>query len=344
MMKYLPRTFDKTNGLNNFNLLRFLAASLVVYTHCYAFTGKLPQQHDYFSYFIYSLGNVGVDTFFIISGFLITKSYLARNNFFVFMRARVLRLYPGLIAALLFACLLIGPLNTTVPLAEYFNSSQLTVYFFYNASLIKTVLELPGVFSNNVCCNSVNGSLWTLPAEARMYVLIAGFGLAGILNKRKLYTAAIFLAALIYLVDKDKLPLISDNPLYYKLSWFFFSGSLFYIYREVIPQSNYVWIGLLALLFLSYLFFTEYLWLIYAAVLPYVTLWFAFNVNSLHAFNKMGDYSYGIYIYSFPIQQTIVSYLPGLDVIPLFYLSMLLTLVLAIPSWFFIEKPALQYK
>ena len=338
------RAFDTINTLNNFNLLRFLAATLVIYTHCYGLKNTLPdKQHDYFAYFIYSLGNVGVDTFFIISGFLITKSYLTRNNLFVFIRARALRLYPGLLCSLVFACFLIGPFNTTLPLPDYFNSEQLKVYFFYNLSLIKTILPLPGVFSDNFIPD-VNGSLWTLPAEARMYLLIAGFGLSGILAKRSAYTLAILCAAIVYLIDKDKLPLLSDNPLYYKLSWFFFSGSLFYSYREYIHLNNVICASLITLLFSSYLFFPDFLHPIYGIILPYITLWFAFNVHKLHAFNNLGDYSYGIYIYSFPIQQFIVSCIPDITIIPFFYLSLPLTLMIAIPSWHFIEKPALQYK
>jgi peptidoglycan/LPS O-acetylase OafA/YrhL len=338
-------TFDKTADDNNFNLLRFLAANLVVYTHCYGLTGKLPNpQQDPFAYLLYLLGNVGVDIFFVISGFLITKSYLSRNNFWVFMRARVLRLYPGLMASLLLACLLIGPLNTTLPLSEYFHSAELKRYFFYNISLVKTVLSLPGVFQDNIYRGNVNGSLWTLPAEARMYLLVAGFGLSGILFRRWLYASLIFLGAALYLVGQMPLPLLSDNSLYYKLSWFFFSGSLFYVYRAYIPQSKYLCISLIALLLMSCLLTETYRHPLYSVTLPYITLWFAFNVNKLQAFNKIGDYSYGIYIYAFPIQQTVISHIPSIQVIPLYYLSLLLTLALAIPSWHFLEKPALQYK
>lgn len=336
--------FDNPSAHNNFNLLRFLAASLVVYTHCYGLSGQLPKPQDYFAYFVYRVGNIGVDVFFIISGFLVTKSYLNRNRLWTFIKARSLRLYPGLCCALLFALLVIGPINTTLPLKTYFQHPQLSKYFLYNISFSKTILELPEVFAHNVYRYNVNGSLWTLPAEARMYILLALCGVCGLLAKRSYYTLTLALACLIYIVDQTLLPLIADNPLYYRLSGLFFSGSLLYVYRHWIPQQTWIFITACSVILLSYLFFETYVPLFYALLLPYITLWLAFNLPWLNGFNRLGDYSYGIYIYAFPIQQTIVSHWPTIDVISFFYLSLGLTLLLAIPSWHWIEKPALSYK
>lgn len=331
-------SFDLSNNANNFNLLRFLTANLVIYVHCHNFKHILPDpQHDYFSYFIYSLGNVGVHTFFVISGFLITKSYCTRNNLSNFIRARVLRIYPGLIFSLLLCCLIIGPIHHTISFYEYVHSPQLFSYFLNNLLLVKTNFDLPGV-------PDININFWTLPAEARLYLIIAGLGCSGILVKRRAYTLILLSGLAAFMICQKKYQLTADPFNYYQPSWFFFSGSLYYVYRKQIPLSHGICALLMTLLLASYLYFMAYLQPIYYMALPYITLWFAFKVKGLSRFNNAGDYSYGLYIYAYPIQKTIFKYWPDTPIIPFFYLSFICTLIIAIPSWHLLEKKALQYK
>ena len=62
------------------------------------------------------------------------------------------------------------------------------------------------------------------------------------------------------------------------------------------------------------------------------------------AYNRVGDYSYGLYVYAFPVQQTIISRIPGLTSVELFLVSFPVTLALAAISWHALERPMLALK
>jgi len=121
-------------------------------------------------------------------------------------------------------------------------------------------------------------------------------------------------------------------------------GALFFIFQERIFLSKRLFgIGLLVIFYaLNYkvIFFP-----VYTILLGYLVLYLAYVPNGfIRRFNKLGDYSYGVYIYAFPVQQSIAALVPTIDVARLFIYAFVVTLSLAILSWHFIEKPALQLK
>ncbi len=342
-MRYFSDYTD--NKHNNFNLLRVCAALIVLYTHSYGLSGHHPHpQNTPIAYFIGQLGNIGVHVFFIISGFLVTRSYRHRNNITAFLWARFLRIYPGLCAALLFSVLIIGAYATELNRLDYFKERGVYQFFWVNLSLLKTELSLPGVFMHNTFPNQVNGSLWTLPAEVRLYLYVALLGLLGFFIQawRMALLAGVMVAMYVY--RPVLIPLISDNTLYYYPALLFMIGSLTYLYKHFIPSSVVLLILLLALLVYCVQSKSDYKIIVYTLCLPYFVFWVAYNLSWLNITNKVGDYSYGLYIYAFPIQQLIISRDPTLSVDQFFWLSLSCTLVLAIPSWHLLEKPALSLK
>src|SRR5579872_6898893 len=92
---------------NNFNLLRFFAASLVILSHCSAIAwGENPE--PVWNYFggLETGGSLGVLIFFAISGFLVVQSFVSRARLKYFVAARALRIYPGLVTAVVYSVIL----------------------------------------------------------------------------------------------------------------------------------------------------------------------------------------------------------------------------------------------
>ena len=328
---------------NNYLLLRFLAALLVIYGHSYAIVHlrwhiDLLQRALRFTF----AGTVGVDIFFVISGFLVTGSYLVRRDWFDFMKSRCLRIFPGLIVCLLAMTFLLGPVVTSLPAVQYLTDPQLYTGLLRNFTLVDLHLRLPGVF-DDLPIDSVNGSLWTLPAEFMLYVFLGIFGAAGILFSRKGYLPFILLMCALALGMGLEVNYVHNKVRYIPLFFLFATGSVIRVYSDRIPLSSWILGVASVVMVLAVYYHFAYAEYVFIAWLVYATFWFAY-VPNLHFFNRAGDYSYGLYIYAFPIGQALRQYIPDIQPMPLFGLTSLLTLVCAMLSWHFVEHPALRLK
>ena len=195
---FMINTLGHRGRNNNLNLLRFVAASMVLLSHSFALSTGTWQAEPLVNIIGMSLGSIAVDIFFVVSGFLVTGSMLSRKSVYAFLWARALRIYPALLIAILFCVLLIGTVFTTHPLNSYFLDSETQKYLLKNVIMVfGSTGHLPGVFENLPFKNAVNGSLWTLPWELRMYVLMAMFGL--LLHIKKIPSERIFNSAIVIL-------------------------------------------------------------------------------------------------------------------------------------------------
>ena len=134
---------------NNFNLIRFIAASLVLYSHSYALTSYSDDPlQNLTSFRFLSFGSLAVDIFFVTSGFLVTNSLFGRKNIFAFVWARILRIYPALIIAVLFCIFVVGLYFTELSAEAYLSHDESLSFFLYNAFLLSGDIQhtLPGVF------------------------------------------------------------------------------------------------------------------------------------------------------------------------------------------------------
>lgn len=341
------RWFTLADGLaqrdDNFLLLRALAASLVIYGHSYAMvpSGGPPELFSWLGWGVYS-GQIAVDLFFAISGFLITGSFLRRHALFEFLWARALRIYPAYLFCLLLCTFALGPVFTTLPLHDYLRDPATSDYVIKNLRLnIDMAWDLPGVFVDNPRRSTINGSIWTLPAEIRMYLWVAALGVLGVLARRWLANLVLptlfvlgFFVAPVYL-------LTVPQPDYMRLAAFFLAGGFCYINRDRVPASGWLLLGVAALAWLC----RNTFFYAYAFGLAEVCFifWFAYRLR-WHGYNRFGDYSYGIYLWGFPMQQLVAHWLP--NTIPLVNaaLSLPLAIAMAVVSWHFVEKPAISLK
>lgn len=326
-------------GRDNFLLLRLLAASLVIYGHGPAISGDATRQ-DLFVWLgmgTYS-GDLAVNAFFAISGFMIAGSYLRRRHLPSFLWARLLRIYPAYAFCLLVSAYALGSLFTTLPLADYVRDHQVLHYVQKNLELGRGLIYgLPGVFEGNPTHAVVNGSIWTLPAEVRMYLWVALAGVAGILGRA--YLANALIAGLIVwgIVRPEAIPLV-PRPEFVRLAGYFALGAFCLINRRWIYVG---WPIVVAAGALTWIAHGSALYP-FALALALTSFVFAFAYDTpWYGYNRFGDYSYGLYLWGFPMQQAVASTWPGASALTNSLVAWLLALAAAVVSWHVIEKPAL---
>lgn len=323
------------SGQNHFNLIRLLAAWLVIHGHAWAITGSAGGDLIATLTGIKFAGALAVDVFFVISGFLIAAS-LERNSVRGYLIARALRILPALAACVGLSALVLGPLLTAAP--DYWRSPLTWDYLWVNASLWSSRYFLPGVFEA-LPNPAVNGSLWTLPVEARLYLALLGASLLGMLTPRR-YVPAWMLAmgaACAFALLRRPLPDHLAN--YAWCTAFFITGTLFWILRDRVRLSPWSVLGLLGVAAATRgtLAFVP----AYFLLVCYGTLWLAF-VPKLPAIRRH-DLSYGLYLYGWPAAQVVQSLAPGGPWHNTLWAT-LLAGTLAAASWFLIERPALRLK
>jgi len=322
---------------NNFTLLRMLLAVMVLFGHSFPIVGggsdpisiALLQPNEW-------VGSLAVHGFFFISGFLIVGSFVKRGALH-YIISRMLRLYPAIFLYSLVTICVIGSLYSSVSLAEYFTARPW--YNFINAALWEWNYNLPYVFEKNPIAGSTNGSLWTLPAELRCYILICVIGFFGALETRLRANIALILLLLACKYSYFDIPTFGGHAAYQLPLIYFITGAIFWINRNLIPMN---W-GLAGVCMLISLFIIKFgfLYPLLPACLGYLILVFVYKLPSVNV-DRIGDLSYGIYIYAWPVQQLV--WRPAQDAYVNFLLSLLLVVILAYSSWCLVEKPALDLR
>lgn len=328
-----------TKNRDNFLLLRIIAALMVIYGHSFVLARDVGTTDVFLrnGWPFYS-GDIAVMMFFVISGFMVSGSYIARANLADFMTARLLRIVPAFLFVLVASALILGPLFTDLGRLEYFSSAAVRRYVTTNLAFSSEMAwTLPGVFADHRM-PSVNGSLWTLPAEMRMYLLVAALGVFGLLRNWRLGTFALLALLVAGIMHPRFLPVHTE---WLRLGAFFCVGILAQLFKNRIEIRHDVMLALAMLTYISYNT-DSYQWLLGLSI-AYFCFWFAYRTPYLNL-ARLGDPSYGIYLWGWPLQQVMVSVLPGITPMPNFLASALAASVMGVLSWRVIEQPALRLK
>lgn len=346
---------------NNFHFIRFFAAVLVIYGHAYPLSGRTNYDDlQVLSRGLFPSAHMGVCIFFSISGYLITKSLVTSKSYVSFAWKRFIRIMPGLVLATLVTVFVIGPLATTYSLTTYFSHPE-TYAYFKSIKLFPVYPDsLPGVFEN-LPSTSINGSLWTLAYEVSCYG-----GLLGVYMLFKKYTKYLLLivfvglwCSFLYWVKATE-----DHPIIFRFihlnlsdllnfGMYFLAGAIICFFQDYIPYRLGWVLALFAVQLFVYWASSIKGYLPLAAngmvryiLVPYFVLYLSFLKGWFNKFGNMGDLSYGLYIYAYPVQQLIVLYFwPEMVSIPkMFIYALLLTLPLSWLSWKLVEEPSLKLK
>lgn len=326
---------------NSLDLLRLMAASMVLYSHQYALLGLTEPSFLGWNTF----GGVGVTIFFFMSGFLVWGSWQRDSHVVRFIFRRSLRIFPGLWAVCLLSVFVFGPLLSTLSARDYFESN-ITWTYLKNAVLV-TRYTLPGLFPDNAMPFIVNGSLWTLPVEFICYITVAitGFGTLILRSSKGVIVALCVLLAVLLAQYGVRVTGVGYEP-YFEMFAVFWWGVYYARYLQDSPNSHEILIVSTALLVFAFLGDrgTERLaLLVFATGIVHIARNVAIGAT-LTA--RLGDISYGVYIFAFPVQQLVV-YWSKLGQWPFSVClgaSLFLTLGLAYLSWHWVEKPALRIK
>ena len=328
--------------MKNLKVLRLVCALCVIFSHSFSVVSGDPLNEPLQMATGFSLGDYAVLVFFIISGLVIPLSLARSQDLMRFWARRLLRIFPALIVCVLATALVMGPAVTSLPLQDYLGNPQVAAYIAGAATTLSTSQGLPGVFETLPDSGQVNVPLWTLKYELLAYacavLVFAAIKLPG--------HAVWLLAAGLLLLDgllREGAPGLP--PQLFNLSAFlaaFFCGAAgFELLRT---RALALSAGLVGVAGAALLVGTGF-WL--GAVLLVLT---AATLLVAHApplpvlsGARFGDYSYGLYIFAFPIQQLLVLVLPGVAAGQHFLLTLLLALPVAAGSWHLLESRSIAF-
>lgn len=231
-----PNKTQKASKNNNFNLIRLLLAFFVILSHSpELIDGNRNREVLTQIFHSLSFGQLAVDGFFLLSGYLIVQSWESAPQVWYFLQKRILRIYPAFILAALVCVFIVGPLGAAST-GEYFSQFSING-FVVDVLLLK--LRSPDTFLGSHYA-LVNKATWTIRYEFFCYVSVLAFGLAGLFSRRRLFLGALSIVVLLfaaqnlgYLRGIGVAPGEANFPVIRFYS-FFFTGSLFYFYRTSI--------------------------------------------------------------------------------------------------------------
>ncbi len=326
---------------NYFDQLRVSAATLVLVSHSVTIAGTPA---DSCFYTLAQLGYYSVGVFFCLSGFLICRSWLRARSLLGFVAARCLRIYPALWVSLILSVFVLGPCVTRLSSAEYFADRRLWVFAAWNATLLKSRFELPGVFETNPLPRVVNGSLWTLPFEVYCYIAIATCGLIGWLRREAFCVFVSISMQVVFLLKTTSVLAVDSESLgrAIDVGSQFATGAMLYVVRDRIVLRWDVFLLLTIACLAATGLPGDYRQVVWHLSLPYLLFCVGLSLPKERPAEPLAvDLSYGVYVYAFPVQQLAVWLFASMSWWQNILFSLPVTICFAYVSWECIERPSL---
>lgn len=310
-----------------------------------------------------TFGGFAVNCFFIVSGYLISASFLNSSSVTSYLTKRIARIYPAFIAVFIISAFIVAPLSgADIPS----NVSALGRLLHDCLLLQKPTVE--GVFSGQPY-PTLNGSLWTISYEFRCYLLVIALGLLGVLQRRSWLMGATLLClagTLIFPIPTveggwsptDVLPpadmsgyslhdlrvaLIGNNRQNLRLVSMFLAGACFYAYQDKIEFSKALigasTLGLILSLFhpisahIGMMLFGSYLIFAIAQI---------GGRGILSRINNENDVSYGVYLYAWPVAKLLNWWFPTAPLAAVIVATFVISWACGWASWLLIEKPVME--
>lgn len=296
----------------------------------------------------YTLGSLGVDGFFLLSGFLIVGSWRSDPEFLNYLRKRVLRIVPGYLVAMLISTIAVGILAPGI--SHFFRHLN---RHYWESLLILDGPITPPVFPGGHV-TGVNMPVWTIPYEFRCYLVVAFWGILGLFRRPVLWVVAT--AVLLFLVVFPALtgPAESWHALYYltgqppqiaRLGAAFFVGGSFSLFRGRIPfRPWFAAISVAVVIAVGAFASAQF----EPAVLVFggYLLFFLGQAKGVRLdwMKHVPDISYGVYLYGGPVEALWIWYHAGGSPWMTALASVLICYPLGWLSWHMVERPMLQLK
>lgn len=330
--------FDPTR--NSFGFFRLLLATAVIVSHAWPLGGFGPDPGKDFN----NLGILAVECFFALSGFLITRSG-ERLDTGRFLWHRIVRIFPGLWVALLFVAVIAAPLVWRVDhrLTEYPFAQPGPIGYLLNNALLQNGQQAIGdTLSKNPFPSMWNGPLYTLPFEFLCYLIVAGLIAFRILTPAMV--AMITGATWVWLQMLDAGWMGVADTRQARFTLMFFVGALIYLHRDMLLRRDRWWLPAVSATVAVTTYITWGFLQLGLIALAYLLIWLG-CVVPLHAIGTRRDYSYGMYIYGWPVLQLATFWgAPRLGLPAYVGLVLAGTLILAILSWHLVESRSLRLK
>lgn len=331
---------------NNFDAIRLAMALMVVWSHSFALRLG-SEETEPISILLagaYNAGNLGVMAFFVISGFLVTRSFCNSKSLALYMAKRIRRIYPGYLVATSICAFTIIPAYAYV-----MDLSAGEIARTIGANLLLQDHFPPSNAFNANPNSAVNGSLWSIPFEFWCYIGVGALGVAGLL-KRRLFIAVLTAAVLLGRIAQDLAghqlhggpigQVVGDLYIWSVISPNFLLGTLAFAFQDSIPRNRWLLCSLVAAAVAAAHANLHAAHLIVPVALAYGIFYVAFSQTvHVHDVARWGDFSYGTYLYAFPIQQMLVASFGSMISFSLYIvLSMFLAVSAGVASWHLVER------